>query len=74
VEMCLRIGHADRRVMYTPWARLVYQEGAKLERLGRDEDLRRAYDHFADVIAKGDPYYNSNLSRSDLIPCLGPVR
>ena len=70
VDICLQIGRAGRRVMYTPWARLVYQAGANSEMPATDEDLRRLCDHAAGMLEQGDPFFNRNLSHTKQIPSL----
>jgi len=71
VDLCLRIRHSGKRIVWTPWAELTHYES--LSR-GPDEDtpekkrffvretnrfLRRWYRE----LEKGDPYYNPNLTR-----------
>ena len=62
VDLCLRIRHSGRRVLYTPRAALRHHEGAT--RGDHYDHLDRALllDVWGDAIARGDPYYNAALS------------
>jgi GT2 family glycosyltransferase len=62
VDLCLRIRQRGYRVLYTPFAVLYHYEGASRGRLypTRDEKLFRQ--RWASILARGDPYYNPNLS------------
>ena len=73
VDICVRIGRSGRRVMYTPWARLLYHEAANPESPSSDEDLQRLHVVTSDIRDQGDPYFNRNLSFHDHYPWLEPV-
>ena len=62
VDLCLRIQQLGYRIVYTPQALLRHYENAtrKGERFRDDEVL---FQHtWGDMIKKGDPYYNPNLT------------
>lgn len=62
VDLCLRFLTNGRRIVYVPYAMLIHYEGVSR---GRDYDyLDRALllDSWSEIIARGDPYYNPNLS------------
>lgn len=64
-DLCLRIHTKGYRIIWTPYARLIHHESASrgkayLETHMVDATLMRL--RWEEVIKKGDPYYNSNLS------------
>jgi O-antigen biosynthesis protein len=70
IELCMRALDAGLRVMYTPFARLIHHEGRTRARHIPVRDIQRAYFQFKDYVARGDPYYNSNLSYAICTPTL----
>ncbi len=62
VDLCLRIRERGYLIVYTPLALLYHYEGATRGRAypSKDDRLFRAV--WADLIGRGDPYYNPNLS------------
>jgi len=72
VQFCLQVHQAGYRNVYTPCARLVHHEGQSRSRYIPNDDIQRAYIHFRDIVEKGDPYYNNNLSTSTRIPTYKP--
>ena len=64
VDFCLRIRERGYLIVYTPFALLSHYEGASRGRAypSKDDGLFRAV--WADLIGRGDPYYNPNLSDS----------
>jgi GT2 family glycosyltransferase len=67
VDLCIRIGEAGYRIVYTPFARLVHQESASV---GRPEDGRILDAHEIEhmrrrwgSILDNDPHYNCNLPK-----------
>lgn len=62
VDLCLRIREAGYRIVYTPFALLTHYEGASRGRRHpmAEEKLFRA--RWAEVLRRGDPYYNPNLT------------
>jgi len=62
VDFCLRIRERGYLIVYTPLALLYHYEGATRGRAypSKDDRLFRAV--WADLIGRGDPYYNPNLS------------
>ncbi len=70
VELGVRLRAHGYRNVYTPFAVLRHHEGASRGRHVALHDMLRGYEHLADLIAAGDPYYNPNLSSSAVIPRL----
>lgn len=62
VDFCLRIRERGYLIVYTPFALLYHYEGASRGRAypSKDDRLFRAV--WADLIGRGDPYYNPNLT------------
>jgi GT2 family glycosyltransferase len=70
VELGVRLRAHGYRNVYTPFAVLRHHEGASRGRHVALHDMLRGYEHLADLIAAGDPYYNPNLSAAAVIPRL----
>jgi GT2 family glycosyltransferase len=68
VELCLRVIAHGYRVVYTPDARLLHHESLTHKRRVPYADFLRADAHFKPWIARGDPYYNPNLSCVGTLP------
>ena len=65
VDLCLRLYQRGYWNVMTPFARLVHHESASREKNPPEEDVlesRRAYAYY---LEGGDPFFNSNLTRSD---------
>jgi GT2 family glycosyltransferase len=62
VDLCLRIRERGYLIVYTPFALLYHYEGASRGRAypSKDDRLFRAV--WTDLIGRGDPYYNPNLT------------
>jgi GT2 family glycosyltransferase len=67
VDLCLRLGRRGYRVVYTPFAHLYHHESGTRGRLHPTADEELVWRRWGDVIDRGDPYFNVNLtlSRSD---------
>jgi len=64
-DFCLKIIHeAQTRVIYTPYATLIHHEGITRgkERTPPFRDIEYFEKKWRALLAKGDPYYNPNLS------------
>ena len=72
VDLCLKIRESGKLIVWTPFAELFHYESKSR---GSDEDTREKQAFFKtetrrfqtrwnEVLAKGDPYYNPNLTRS----------
>jgi GT2 family glycosyltransferase/2-polyprenyl-3-methyl-5-hydroxy-6-metoxy-1,4-benzoquinol methylase len=70
VDFCLRVREQGKRILFVPRARLYHHEGASRGTFYDLIDRALLLDCFGDVIARGDPYYNSNftLERFDYTP------
>ena len=77
VDLCLKIRAAGYLIVWTPFAELYHYESKsrgnnktpkQLKTYKNEVKLMR--EKWADVLEKGDPYYNQNLSldRSDYVP------
>jgi GT2 family glycosyltransferase len=64
VDLCLRIGRAGRRILYTPRAVLRHHESATRGASYDHLDRALLLDAWGETIARGDPYYSSLLSLS----------
>ena len=69
VDLCLKVRREGYLIVYDPYARLYHMEsktrGAedsedKMRRFQREIEYMRC--HWLDILKKGDPYYNKNLS------------
>jgi GT2 family glycosyltransferase len=70
VEYCQRLIQHGYRVVYTPFARLIHNEGRTRRQHIPVADIQRGADHFYQVVKQGDPYYNPNLSYTIRKPTL----
>jgi GT2 family glycosyltransferase len=63
VDLCLRIQQLGYRIVYTPEALLRHYENAT-RKGGRSHEDAMLFEHmWGELITKGDPYYNPNLTR-----------
>ena len=69
VDLCMRIRKANYLIVWTPYAELYHYESKSrgyedtLEKQKRFEsEVLRFQDRWKDELAKGDPYYNPNLT------------
>jgi O-antigen biosynthesis protein len=68
IEMCLEAIRRGYRVVYNPFARLIHHEGRSRSRSIPTGDIETGYSRFHDLISKGDPFYNPNLSTAVRYP------
>ena len=64
VDLCLRLRQRGYLIVYTPFALLYHHESGTRGRLCPPEDEKLVWAAWGDVIRKGDPYYNPNLTLS----------
>lgn len=70
VDLCLRVGAAGYRIVWTPHARLVHHESKSRgpednpEKWARFEAESRVMQERWEPLLRADPYYNPNLSRA----------
>lgn len=57
VDLCLRLGDAGYRVLYTPFVTLVHEESSSRGALHPGEDEERFLRRWARRVAEGDPYF-----------------
>jgi GT2 family glycosyltransferase len=62
VDLCLKIRQRGYLVVYTPYALLYHYEGSSRGRLHPPPDERVFEKRWSDVLDRGDPYYNPNLT------------
>ena len=62
VDLCLKIRQRGHLVVYTPHALLYHYEGSSRGRLHPLPDEKVFQERWHDVLDRGDPYYNPNLS------------
>ncbi len=64
VDLCLRVRCKGYLIVYTPFALLYHHEGATRGALHPLEDEELFWKLWGDLIRRGDPYYNPNLTLS----------
>ncbi|MGZ8423316.1 MAG: glycosyltransferase family 2 protein, partial [Nitrospira sp.] len=63
VDLCLRIRREGHRIVYAPDAVLCHYESATRKGTRCRPDEERVRQIWGELIRKGDPYYNVNLTR-----------
>lgn len=63
VDLCLRLREKGYSIIYTPHAQLYHHGTASRPYTEDNEETRYFVKRWHDVILKGDPYYDQNLSR-----------
>jgi len=63
VDLCLRLREKGHCVIYTPYAQLYHHGTASRPYVQDNNEIRYFVKLWHDVILKGDPYYDQNLSR-----------
>lgn len=74
IDLCLRAVDAGKRVVYTPFARIIHHEGASRGFWLPPSDVLRASASFFPRIIAGDPYFNPNLSAFSRIPAIARAK
>ena len=73
IDLCLKMGAAGYRIVYTPYAMAIHYESKsrgyentpeKQERLQKESDYMLK--KWADIFEYGDPYYNPNFSKKKM--------
>jgi GT2 family glycosyltransferase len=64
VDLCLRLRERGYLIVYTPRAHLYHHESGTRGRLHPPRDEQLVWERWGDVIRRGDPYYNPNLTLS----------
>jgi ADP-heptose:LPS heptosyltransferase/GT2 family glycosyltransferase len=62
LDFCLKSWRAGLLNIYTPYAQLIHHELASRNQMEDRYDARVFKDHWRDVVALGDPYFNPQLS------------
>lgn len=70
VEIGIRLVEAGFRNLYNPYARLIHYEGRSRGKHIPANDIQVGYDQLKDWVARGDPYFNPNLSHLMNTPTL----
>lgn len=68
IDLCLRATAAGRRVVYTPFARLLHHEGGTRGLHLPPADVLRASLTMFDRVQADDPFFNPNLSHRQRVP------
>lgn len=63
VDLCLRLREKGYFIIYTPYAQLYHHGTASRPYVEYNEEIRYFVNRWHDLILKGDPYYDQNLSR-----------
>ena len=70
VEICVRAIQNGYRVMYTPYARLRHFEGKSRGDHILLHDIQVGVERLLDLVRRGDPYFNPNLSYTLRVPAI----
>jgi len=62
VDLCFRVRERGYLIVFTPYALLYHHELATRGRIHPPEDETTILSRWGDIILKGDPYYNINLT------------
>jgi len=62
IDLCLRLRDKGYLIIYTPFSVLYHEEGGTRGDGHPPEDETNMLSRWSDVISKGDPYYNRNLT------------
>ena len=62
VDLCLRLRQRGHLIVYTPFALLYHHESGTRGKLHPPKDDELVWRRWGDIIRKGDPYYNPNLT------------
>jgi O-antigen biosynthesis protein len=65
LDLCLRSLDRGKRVVYTPYAKLIHHEMASRKTISDRYDVKHFERTWRGKFAEGDPYYNPFLSRVD---------
>lgn len=68
VELCLQVVRRGYQIIYTPDARLTHHEGQSHGYRIPHQDFEQASRDFRDWLIRGDPFFNPNLSYTDVQP------
>lgn len=63
VDLCLRLRENGYSIIYTPHAQLYHHGTASRPYTEDNDEIRYFVKRWRDIILKGDPYYDQNLSR-----------
>lgn len=81
VDLCLKVRKAGSLIVYDPYVQLYHMESktrgaedseAKVRRFQEEIEYMRC--QWIDILKKGDPYYNKNLSLTKWNYSLRPIR
>jgi GT2 family glycosyltransferase len=64
VDLCLRLRQRGYLIVYTPFALLYHHESGTRGRLHPPQNEELVWSIWGDLIRRGDPYYNRNLTLS----------
>ena len=81
VDLCLKVRETGRLIVYDPYVQLYHMESKTRGAEDSQEKVRRFQEeieyircHWIDILKKGDPYYNKNLSLSKWNYSLRPLK
>ena len=81
VDLCLKVRETGRLIVYDPYVQLYHMESKTRGAEDSQEKIRRFQEeieyircHWIDILKKGDPYYNKNLSLSKWNYSLRPLK
>ncbi|MDE1862735.1 MAG: glycosyltransferase family 2 protein [Thaumarchaeota archaeon] len=63
IDLCLRLREKGYRIIYTPYAQLYHRGTTSRSYVENNEEIRYFVKLYHDLILKGDPYYEEDLSR-----------
>jgi GT2 family glycosyltransferase len=70
VQLCLDVGQAGYRVVYTPFVRVRHHESMTHKKRMPRADVALGLKNMQAILLKGDPYYSPNLSYRTPVPVL----
>ena len=69
IDLCMKFRAAGKKVVFTPYAELYHYESKSRgledtpeKQFRFDKEVKRFEEKWSEQLAKGDPYYNPNLS------------
>ncbi|MBU5481072.1 glycosyltransferase family 2 protein [Blautia sp. MSJ-19] len=81
VDLCLKVRQTGRLIVYDPYVQLYHMESKTRGAEDSEEKVRRFQEeieymrsHWIDILKKGDPYYNKNLSLTKWNYSLRPLK
>lgn len=62
IDLCMKVQEKGYLVIYTPFSQVYHREGTTYGNSVNVGDEKKFIEKWSDILLKGDPYYNPNLS------------